>query len=271
MPVQPSGEHAGLAEQVAAAVDTIRANPQALAPRMALFQLDCVTGVWQRARAQLATMAKLDPEAALFAQLYERLIQSEGEREAVFAGRVPPVAVGEPSAWMAMLAKALEFEAKGDAASARDFRARALEEAPARPGSIDGADFAWIMDADPRLGPTLEVVVDGNYRWLALENVLRLRAPPPKALRDAVWQKVDLTLANKSEIRAFVPVRYPGSASHPNEAVQLARLTIWENDEDETERGYGQRLLATDAGDRALLDLRRLEFTSAPAGARKLG
>jgi type VI secretion system protein ImpE len=260
--MEPARDRCSLAEQVAAAADSVRTSPQALGPRMALFQLDCVMGNWTRARALLAMMARLDAEASSLAQLYDQLIQSEAEREAVFAGSARP--------WMAMLAKALELDASGQAAASRDLRARALDDANAQPGSVDGTAFGWIMDADPRLGPVLEVVVAGNYHWLPFEHLRHLRAEPPKALRDAVWQPANVTLANGSEIRVFIPSRYPGSASHRDDAVRLAKLTLWEGTEDGEAIGYGQRMFATDVDDKPLLDIRFLEIEQLPAGVRAL-
>jgi type VI secretion system protein ImpE len=259
-----------IAEQVAAASDAVRSSPQALGPRMALFQLDCVMGNWTRARAQLAMMARLDAEASSLAQLYDQLIQSEDEREAVFAGSARPVALGEPTPWMAMLAKALELDASAQVAASRDLRARALDDANAQPGSVDGTAFGWIMDADPRLGPVVELVVAGNYRWLPFEHLRHLRAEPPKALRDAVWQPATVTLANGSEIRVSIPSRYPGSASHGDDAVRLARLTVWEGTDEGETMGYGQRMFATDVDDKPLLDVRSLDIEPLPAGVHAL-
>lgn len=270
VPMNPTRERSSLAEQVAAAADAVRTSPQALGPRMALFQLDCVMGNWIRARAQLAMMARLDAEASSLAQLYEQLIQSEDEREAVFAGSARPVALGEPTPWMAMLARALELDASGQAAASRDLRARALDDANAQPGSVDGSAFGWIMDADPRLGPVLELVVAGNYRWLPFEHLRHLRADQPKDLRDAVWQPANVTLANGSEVRVFIPTRYPGSASHHDDAVRLARLTLWEGGEENEAIGYGQRIFATDVDDKPLLEVRSLAIEPVPAGGRAL-
>src|SRR3712207_8845185 len=128
-----------------------------------------------------------------------------------------------------MMARALRLDADGEAARASELRERACEAAAARAGAVGDEPFAWIMDADPRLGPTLEVVVDGQYRWLPLESLGTLRADPPAAMRDLVWQPVTLGLPNGMEIPAFVPARYPGSEAHADDAVRLARATVWED------------------------------------------
>jgi type VI secretion system protein ImpE len=271
MPIEQRALRRSLAEEVAAAMTAVRAAPQSLEPRMALFQLDCVTGNWERARRQLGTMAALDSEAAMLAVLGERLIRSEEEREQVFAGQSSPIVVGPPRPWIAMLARALAHDAAGEREAALRLRSGARDEAPARPGTMDGISFSWIMDADLRLGPVLEVVVDGNYRWLPFEHIRWLRAGPPTDLMDLIWQPVDLCLANDADLKAFVPVRYPGSAHHADDAVRLARVSLWLGEETEQQIGYGQRLLATDRDDYPFLDLRRLEFAPVPVPAAAHG
>jgi type VI secretion system protein ImpE len=252
----------GLAGELAAAMAAVRSSPQAVEPRMALFQLACVVGQWDRARAQLDTMAELDAELLLLARIYGRLIEAEAARRRVFAGSEQPVALGPPPGWLAMMAQALRLDSKGEAAAARALRERGRQEASARSGIIGTAAFAWIMDADPRLGPTLEVIVEGQYRWLPLDGLEELRAETPKAMRDLVWQPVALRLAGGSEFAAFVPARYPGSERENDDSLRLARETRW-IDKDGEQWGLGQRVLTTDEGDHAFLDVRTLRLGEA--------
>jgi type VI secretion system protein ImpE len=225
---------------------------------MALFQLACVTGDWKRARTQLDTIAGLDPEAALMAKLYMSLINAEAARAEVFAGRLLPVTLGEPPTWLAMLAQALRHNAAGEEGAAQALRRQALGLAEPMPGALDDQPFAWIMDADPRLGPVLEVVVNGEYRWLPFRRLRELRAEAPKAMRDLIWQPAEIVLGNDSALHVFLPVRYPGSEGAADDAIRLARATSWTERPTGEQIGLGQRLLATDQGDRALLDIRHL-------------
>jgi type VI secretion system protein ImpE len=244
-----------------AVMDEIRTAPAAVGPRMALFQLACIMGDWPRATKQVETIAELDPEAAMMARVYRTAIQAETTRQAVFAGVERPVCLGQPPAFVAMLAEALALEARGEGAAAFTLREQALTAAEPVSGSLDGESFAWVMDADVRLGPVLEVIVQGSYRWLPFALMREFRAEAPKDHKDLVWAPVQITLANGAELPAFVPVRYPGSETSADPAVRLARLTTWE-DRPGGQRGLGQRLLATDTGDHALLDLRRLRLGS---------
>jgi type VI secretion system protein ImpE len=260
MPAQTGTGKAGLAEEMSAAVEALRAAPHSIEPRMALFQFACVTGQWDRARTQLDTMCRLDRETTVFARVYSQLIGCEAERAGVFAGRRKPIVLGQPTPWLAMLVTAFEQEAAGTLAAARDLRGRALDEATPRPGSIDGTNFSWIMDADLRLGPILEIIVEGQYRWLPFDNIRRLRAEEPTSLRDMVWQPATVTLVNEGELSAFVPSRYPGSESYRDDAVRRANATVWVDRGAGDQIGFGQKMLATDVDDRALLDIRRLDI-----------
>ena len=144
----------------------------------------------------------------MLSRTYGRLIEAEAVRERVFAALERPVAFGQPPAWLAMMAEALALDRQGNATAAQALRATAREETSARSGTIESAAFHWIMDADPRIGAALEVVVDGQYRWLPIDHLKELRAEPPKAMRDLVWQPVTLRLTTETELAAFVPSRY---------------------------------------------------------------
>jgi type VI secretion system protein ImpE len=252
--------------EIEAAMDAVRSTPEAIAPRMALFQLSAVCGDWRRSKTQLETMEKLDGECAMLARTYGRLIEAEQVRDRVFAGNERPVAFGEPPAWLAMMAEALRLDSQGSSESAQALRATARQQTSARPGALESEAFQWIMDADPRIGAALEVIIDGQYRWLPLDHLVELRAAPPKAMRDLVWQPVTLRLATETELAAFVPSRYPGSETHPDDAIRRCQETRW-IDKNGEQWGVGQRLFASDLGDHAFLDIRRLRFDDAgPAG-----
>ena len=54
-------------------------------------------------------------------------------------------------------------------------------------GDIDGTKFDWIADADSRLGPVLEAVIDGKYYWIPFNRVAKVNISRPSDLRDLVW------------------------------------------------------------------------------------
>lgn len=244
----------------------VRARPQDAKLRIYLFQLLCVRGDWQRAIAQLKLSAELDADALLMAQAYREAIICEVYREKVFAGEKTPPVFGEPEPWLALLIEAQAHLAAGRHAAAAELRAEAFDKAPAASGTLNGQRFEWIADADMRLGPVLEIIVNGRYFWLPFSRIGRITAEPPTDLRDAVWTAVQVTLANGGQVPALVPTRYAGTAITGTDAEKLSRATGWNDVGADTFTGIGQRLIATDAGETALLDLRDLQIDSAGAG-----
>jgi type VI secretion system protein ImpE len=258
-----SGDLDGAMEALTAQV---RKAPADAKLRVFLFQLLCLRGEWKRAVQQLKVCVELDPAAEAMARTYREAIICEVFRERVFAGQKQPMVFGAPQEWMALLIEALSANAAGRAADAADLRARAFDAAPATPGMINDSPFAWIADADMRLGPMLEVVMNGKYYWMPFTAVSALRMDPPADLRDAVWTPAHLTLATGAEQVALIPTRYPGTVAAGDPLATLARATHWQDMGNDSFAGTGQRVLATDAGDVALMDVRSLVMSPPAAG-----
>jgi type VI secretion system protein ImpE len=160
---------------------------------------------------------------------------------------------------MSLLVEALRRLAAGAPDAAAGLRDSAFEAAPATPGTINGEPFTWIADADPRLGPMLEAVIDGRYFWVPFHRIARIDIEPPADLRDQVWMPAHFTWVNGGETVGLIPTRYPGTGVQ-EPALLLARRTEW-NGEGDWALGVGQRMLATDTGEYALQDIRCLELT----------
>lgn len=245
---------------LAALQEAIRGDAANPALRIFLFQLLCVRGDWKRAIAQLKLSAEMDGTATHMAQTYREGIICEVYREKVFAGEKDPLIFGEPAEWIALMTEALKSNATGNAEQAAETRARAFDLAPTMSGRIDGAPFEWIADADMRLGPLLEVIVNGRYFWMPFTSIARAKFEDPVDLRDAVWTPAEIKLANGGDIVALIPTRYAGTVADGSDAEKLARSTRWRDLGADTFAGLGQRLLTTDLGDTALMDLRLLEM-----------
>ncbi|CAN5806898.1 type VI secretion system accessory protein TagJ [soil metagenome] len=244
---------------LAALEQQVRKAPADAKQRIFLFQLLSVLGNWDRALAQLNVAAEMDPTYLLDAQLYRAALQCEAFRAQVFRGERAPLIFGEPEAWVGSLVQAAQLQAKGEHAAAVKLRAQALEAAPATPGMVDGASFTWIMDADPRLGPVFEMLINGRYFWVPMHRVARLSIEPPVELRDAVWSMAQVQWSNGGEAAVLMPARYPGSES-AGAALQMARQTDWVQLGPDLQEGKGQRLFATDEGDMPQLEVREIVF-----------
>ena len=251
-------EQGRLDEAMTLAVEAVRREPAKPAHRVLLFQLYAVQGGWERALRQLSVLSDLDPKLELMASAYRQLIACEAVRTEIMAGKRQPLCLGHPPDWLAPLLEALRLDAEGAHDAAAALRAQAFEAADAVPGTIDGREIAWIADADPRLGPCLEAVIEGRYFWVPFARLQRLVVEPPTDLRDLVWCPVNLTFANEGSAVAFVPTRYPGTELDPDPALRLARATAWRDIGAGTFIGLGQRMLASDLDEHPLLDLRQL-------------
>ncbi|WP_179401432.1 type VI secretion system accessory protein TagJ [Burkholderia guangdongensis] len=240
----------------------VRGDPAKAANRVFLFQLLAVMGAWDRALTQLNVVGDLDAAALPMVQLYRDALQCEVLRGEVFDGKRTPLIFGEPTGWLALLIDALRLEAHGDAAAASAARAKAFDDAPATSGALNGEPFDWIADADGRLGPTLEVVLNGRYYWIPFFRIKKIEIEAPSDLRDRVWMPAIFTWANDGQAVGLIPTRYAGTLAEKDHALWLARKTEWieAGASEGNARPVGQRLFATDATDCALLDVRTLEL-----------
>jgi type VI secretion system protein ImpE len=241
----------------------VRAKPGDAKLRVFLFQLLCVLGQWERAMAQLDVCGELDHGTLSMVNTYREAIKCEAVRAAVFAGKTTPVVFGQPAAWVAMLIEALAQEAQGNGAQARHLRAEAFEQAPTSAGSLNGESFDWIADADSRLGPVLEAVLNGRYTWIPFNALSKVTLEEPEDLRDMVWIPVQLTFANGGESVALVPTCYPGTREQADGKLKLARGTDWLPLGDEQFAGLGQRLLSSSGSELGLLEVRDVQISPA--------
>lgn len=237
----------------------VRRAPRDARLRTFLFQLFCITGEWDRALTQLAVAGELDPAAEAMVKTYEVAIRCEVLRTKVFAGLRTPTVLGNPGEWLPLLIEATRLLAVGEPARAASLRDAAFEAAPAQTATINGNAAEWIADADPRLGPTVEAIVDGKYVWIPFDRIATIAVEPPADLRDQVWMPVRFTWTNEGTSVGFIPTRYPGTTESADPALLLARRTEW-TEQDDWSIPTGQRMLVTDGEETALMDLRRLDL-----------
>jgi len=248
----------------------IQKQPQRSDLRVFLFQVYCVQGEWVKAATQLDVLLELDPSSKPMVQTYREALRCEVLRRDVFEGKRTPLVLGAPEDWLAGMLEALRLEGESHHAAAAELRTRSLEAAPAISGTLDGAPFAWLADADSRLGPVFEAIINGKYYWVPVSRLLRIEIEKPADLRDFVWAPATLTLANGAANVALVPTRYPGTEREASNPLRLARATEWREQPGGAWHGVGQRMLTTDQTEVALLDVRVLTFDvepEAPAAA----
>ena len=240
--------------------EQVRKEPADADLRVFLFQLLSVMGQWERALTQLNVAADLDAKTLAMAQMYREAVRCELLRAEVFAGKRSPMILGEPDEWLALLIESLLVSGTGRRAQADELRQRAFEAAPASGGSVDGQVFEWIADADMRLGPVCEAVINGRYYWLPFARLSRIDLEAPVDLRDVVWMPAHFLFANGGETVGLIPTRYAGSEAAEDPRIRLARKTTWTETAPEVYVGLGQRVFATDAGEHAVMDVRTIQI-----------
>ena len=240
----------------------IRKYPADPKLRIFLAQLLMVQGNWDRAYSQLQVLAELDASAIPMARTYQSAMQCERLREGVFSGRHSPLLFGKPETWLAMMIKALSLQEAGHTAEATELRMQALELAPVLAGQLNDQNFEWIADADSRLGPVLEVVLNGKYYWIPWQHIQKISIEEPSDIRDFVFLPAQFVWTNGGDAVGLIPTCYPGSHQHADDVIKLARKTVWEQVDPSTFVGLGQRVITTDANEIGLLDVREVSISS---------
>jgi len=229
--------HAG---QLGAAIQALgaelRDNPVDTRRRTFLFELLCFAGEYDRAVKHLDVLAGQGPDAATGVLLYRAALNADRMRNDLFEKKDYP-------------------EVRSNIAPVA--------------GTLNGKPFESIEDADPRIGPRLEIFAAGQCMWLPLAHIATVRMEAPQRLRDLLWAPalVHTGPAFKgTELgEVLMPVLSPLSFRHPDDAVKLGRSTVWEKQEDGDTIPFGQKMLLVDGEEFPVLELRHLEITAVTA------
>jgi type VI secretion system protein ImpE len=220
-----------LNEAIQALGAELRNDPANVRKRTFLFELLCFSGEYDRAEKQLAVLGQSGPDAATGCLLYRAALAAERSRCDLFAKKDYP---GLPA----------------DAGAIR--------------GTLNGKPFESIEDADPRIGPRIEIYAAGQYMWLPLAHVASIEIQEPKRLRDLLWSpalvRTGKAFKGQELGEVLTPVLSPFSFRSLDDAVKLGRLTVWEQQEDGEVIPFGQKTMTVDGEDVSILELRRLEI-----------
>jgi len=215
----------------------LRDHPTDAASRTFLFELLCFAGEYDRAEKQLGVLAQGGQQAELGAVLYYSALHGERTRLEMFQKQAFP----SPGADVQI------------------------------PGSINGKPFQSIRDADPDIGPRLEMFAAGSYMWLPFAHIASLQMEQPKRLRDTLWAPAAITTGPEfkgTELReVLIPVIYPSSSKHPEQAVWLGRMTAWGEDDQGVQYPSGQKVFLVDGEEVPLLEVQSIEFQHGEAAA----
>ena len=129
----------------------------------------------------------------------------------------------------------------------------------------DGSSFATrrvtVRQGDKAI---FEMIASFQTPEAGLEHQVAMPSvPPPEDLRDAVWMPANFRFSNGGEVVGLIPTRYPDTNLGVGDALALARRTEWREGPPGVFTGLGQRLIATDGAEVALMDLRAVVIDAA--------
>lgn len=224
-----------LTEAIQKLTEEVRQEPLDVRKRTFLFELLCFAGDYDRAEKHLNALSEGGKNAELGALLYRAALHAERERK-----------------------QFIDNKAYLDVSGA--------EAAKSPSGTLNGRPFQELTDADPRIGPRLEVIVAGKYLWVPFEHIATVRMQEPKRLRDLLWSPAIVTNGPKFKGRdlgeVLVPVLSAGTSAQSDDSVRLGRSTVWE-ESDAGDIPFGQKILLADGEEIPLLEVRELEFAIA--------
>src|SRR5688572_5877316 len=193
----------------------LRDAPADIQRRTFLFELLCFAGEYDRAEKHLNVLADGNKNAEMGAILYHSALHAERLRLERFSEDLPTLA------------------------PLRQFS-----------GSLNGQPFESLVDADPRIGPRLELFAAGAYLWIPFEHILSIELQPPSKLRDLLWAPAIVRTGpsfKETELgEVLIPVLYPRSSADPNDAVRLGRETHWQEVEGGEPVPVGQKVFLVD-------------------------
>ena len=214
----------------------VRDNPTDAQRRAFLFELLCFAGSYDRAEKQLGVLGRGGKDSEMGALLYHAALHAERLRQDMFEAQSFPSSVAHVVG-----------------------------------GTLNGAAFTSITDADPRIGPRLELFAAGQYSWMPFEHIATVRVEAPKRLRDLLWLPAivrpgeSFTGLEMGEV--LLPVIAPLTWQYDDGALRLGRITEWSALADGGHAPIGQKLLLVDGEEFPMLELRELEIVRAPATA----
>lgn len=263
------------AGKLQAAIDEVtrevKANPTDTSRRTFLFELLCFAGEWDRAEKQLDVIGNQDPQSDIGARIYRQNVAAERKREQALAGKGFPNFMLEPPSYVALQLKALAQIGAGDFTEARALLDRAAEECPGLSGTLDGEPFQNFRDADDLINCVMEVLLQGEYIWIPFEQIRSIEIFAPTRLRDLIWTQARIqTIDGVNGVaggaaeaftgEVFIPALYCNSHQQESDLARLGRMTDWRQLGDEIYTGVGQRLFLADAADKAMLEVRAVDF-----------
>ncbi len=214
---------------------------------------------YEAALVALQSMAPLaEPEWLRMQQLWVTgaahrwLVMVEGALPPIVDGLVPPAGTDHRLA-------ALDAWHQGEADAVGELMDLASPWPTSKPGEVDGVPFERLRDADDFLAPFLEVIAPEISVWVPWLDVGQVELKPGEGFLQELWIPAELSLVSGESAPVRIPLRYAGSASSEEEAVQRAEATHLDTTKG-ARRGLGRRVLLADEREVDLAEVRVIRF-----------
>jgi type VI secretion system protein ImpE len=247
------------ADATAAQVQEVKVNPADHGKRLFLFELLAFAGDLDRARRQIDADRHDEAELVAATLGYKDLLDSEQARRRLFRDGLPPKFFGAAPEHVHWRLEAVNRLREGRPAEARQCLEKAAEATPPARGRLNDKPCTSLRDCDELLAGVLEVMAQGAYYWVPLEQVESLELCAPHFPRDLLWAPARLELADSGG-NVFLPALYPGSHEHADDSIKLSRATDWKEAPGGPVQGVGARTFLVDDDAVALLEWRKLEM-----------
>ena len=246
-----------LPEAIDAQLKEVKAKPQDQARRLFLFELLAFAGDLDRAGRQIDAVnyGNMELDAAVLA--YRKLLDSEQARRRLFSEGLVPRFFGDQPEHTHLRLEAVNRLREQHLAEAAETLAKASAATPQYKGELNGKPFSSLRDCDDLFAGILEVMAQGAYFWVPLEQVQRLTMNAPKFPRDLLWVPARLEMEAAAG-NVFLPALYPGSHEHPDDQTKLGRTTDWKSSDTGPVLGVGARMFLVDDDALGLLEWREL-------------
>lgn len=256
-----------LAAAVAAQTAAVRADPADPGKRWFLAELLCFAGERERADRMLDIVASQDANLLPAVAGFRRLLRGEEtRRQVLLEGRAPEL-VGPTAAALRGAVEALLLLRLDKPAEAAAQLAAEAQSAPPLAGRRAGKAFNEFRDLDDVLAGLVEIIGgDGEYRWVATCDLVRLEPRPLARPRDLLWRPATIAVREGPQGEIWLPCLYATAEAAADDALQLGHRTEWSEAADEPVRGVGLRSFLIGDEDVPIHELGLVEFGPSASG-----
>lgn len=256
-----------LSAAVAELTQEVKHHPADSRLRTFLFEVLCFSGDFERAERQLDVIGHQDEKTGIGVEVYRNLIRAESARKKLFDQGLKPTFLADPPPYVTAVLEAINCLREGKLAEAKVLVNQSQEESPSIKCRVNGTEYLTFRDSDDRTASILEVFAQDVYAWVPFAQIVKVTINAPKHLRDLLWVPASMEVMDRPPVDVFLPVLYVGSEQDENDQIRLGRMTDWIALGEGIAGGLGQKVFVTGDQEKAILEIRDMEFYSEPVSS----